>query len=41
MKIPPVEAELSHADRQTDGWTDMTMITVVFHNFANAPNYNE
>jgi hypothetical protein len=41
MKIPPFEAELSHADRRTDGRTDMTKITVAFRNFANAPNYVE
>ena len=33
MKICIVGAELFHADRQTD----MTKLTVVFHNFANAP----
>jgi hypothetical protein len=33
MKIRQVGAELLHADRQTD----MTKLTVVFRNFANAP----
>ena len=35
MKIRPVGAELFHADGQTD--TAMTMLTVTFRNFANAP----
>jgi len=33
MKIRPVGAELFHADRQTD----MTMLTVAFHNFSKTP----
>ena len=33
MKIPPVEAELFHADVQTD----MRKLIVAFRNFANAP----
>jgi hypothetical protein len=33
MKIHPVGAELSRADR----WTDMTKLIVTFHNVANAP----
>ena len=33
MKIHPVGAELLNAD----GWTDMTMLTVAFRNFANVP----
>jgi len=37
MKIRPAGAELFHADRQTDGQTDMTKLKVVFRNFANAP----
>ena len=37
MKIRPVGAELIHADRQTDGRTDMTKVTVDSDNFANAP----
>jgi hypothetical protein len=32
VKIRPVVHQLFHADRQTD----MTKLTVVFHNFANA-----
>jgi len=42
MEICPVGAELFHADgrtdTQTDGRTDMTKLTVVFCNSANAPN---
>jgi hypothetical protein len=42
MKIRPEEAELFHADRRTDGWTDrqtdMTKLIVAFHSFAGAPN---
>jgi len=30
-------AELFHAD----GWTDMTKLTVVFSNFANAPKKSQ
>ena len=37
MKIHPVGAELFHAERRTDGRTDMTKLIVVFRNFANAP----
>jgi len=33
MKIRPVGAELIHAD----GRTDVTKLTFVFRNFANAP----
>jgi hypothetical protein len=36
MKIRPVGAELFHAD----GRTDVTKLTVAFHNFANAPKSN-
>jgi hypothetical protein len=36
MKIYSVGAEF-HADRQTDGQTDMMKLIVTFHNFANAP----
>jgi len=36
MKIPPVENELLHADRQTD----MTKLIVVFSYFANVPKNN-
>ena len=37
MKIRPMGAELFHADRRTDGQTDMTQLIVTFRNFANAP----
>jgi hypothetical protein len=37
MKIHPVEAELFHADRRTDGWTYMRKLKVTFRNFANVP----
>ena len=37
MNIRPVGAELFHADRQTDGRTDMMKLIVTFHNFANTP----
>jgi hypothetical protein len=37
MKIRPVEAELFHAD----GQTDMTKLIVAFRNFANAPKYDQ
>ena len=33
MKIPPVEAELFEADRQTDRQTDTPKLTVAFRNF--------
>jgi hypothetical protein len=33
MKIHPLGAELFHAD----GWTDMAILIVAFHNFANTP----
>jgi hypothetical protein len=37
MKICPVEAKLFHMD----GQTDMTKLTVAFHNFAKPPkNFN-
>jgi len=32
-----VEAELFHADRQTDRKTDLTKLIVAFRNFSNAP----
>jgi hypothetical protein len=35
MKIRPVEAELFHADRRTDG-QDLTKLIVAFCNFSNA-----
>ena len=37
MKIRPVGDELFHADRQTDGQTDMTELIFTFRNFAKAP----
>jgi len=37
MKICPVGAELFHADGRMDRQTDMTKLTVAFHNFANMP----
>jgi hypothetical protein len=40
MNIRPVGAELFHADRHTNGQTDMTKPTVAFRNFANAPKDN-
>ena len=39
MKIRPVGAELFHVDRQTDGRTDMTKLTVAVRNFANGPKF--
>ena len=41
MKIRPVAAELFHADKLTDGRADMTKLTVIFRNFANARKYNK
>jgi len=38
MKICPVGAELFHADRRTDGLTDITKLIVASCSFANAPN---
>ena len=37
MKIRPVGVELFHADREMDGQTDVTKLTVAFRNYANAP----
>ena len=37
IKILAMGAELFHADKQTDGQTDMTKLIVAFCNFANAP----
>jgi hypothetical protein len=37
MNIHLVGAELFHADRGTDGRTDMTKLVVAFRSFANAP----
>jgi hypothetical protein len=38
VKIRPLEAELLHADRQTDRQTDMTKLLVAFLNFKNTLN---
>jgi hypothetical protein len=38
MKIPPLGAELFHADGHTDVRTDMTKPVVAFRNFANGPH---
>ena len=32
-----MEADLFHADRRTDGRTDMTKLIFAFRNFANLP----
>jgi len=40
MKLRPVEAELFHGDRGTDGQRDMTKLTVGFSNFNNAPKHD-
>ena len=37
MKIPPMEAELFHAE----GQTDMTKLIDAFRNFPNAPKKNQ
>jgi len=37
VTIRPVVAEIFRADGRTDRQTDMTKLTVTFHNFANAP----
>jgi len=37
MNIRPMGAELLHADRRTDGRTDMTKLIVAFRNFAKSP----
>ena len=37
MKICTVEADLFHAEGQTDGQTGTTKIIFAFRNFANAP----
>jgi len=37
MKIRPVGAEFFHADRRTDGQTDMANLIIAFRNFPNAP----
>ena len=36
MKIPPVGAELLHADGRMDGRTDMRKLTAAYRNFAHA-----
>jgi hypothetical protein len=37
MKIRQVRAELFHVDGWIDGQTDMTKLTVAFHNSVNVP----
>jgi hypothetical protein len=37
MKICSVGIKLFHADRRTDGLTDMTKLIDAFRNFASAP----
>jgi hypothetical protein len=37
MKIPPVGAELFHADERIEGQWDMTKLRVAFRKFANPP----
>ena len=37
MERRPVETESFHADRRTDGQTNMTNLTVAFRKFANVP----
>jgi hypothetical protein len=37
MKVPPVAAELFHADERRDGRTDMTKLIVAFLSLADAP----
>jgi len=41
MKIRPVGAELFHADRQTEGQTDMAKLVITLRNSGNAPKNNE
>jgi hypothetical protein len=36
IKIPPVGAELFHADGQAEGRTNMTKLIAAFRSFANA-----
>ena len=35
MKICPLRAEMLHADRKLDKWTNVTKLAVAFHSFAN------
>lgn len=37
MKIRPLEAQLFHAEGQTDGQRDMSKLILACRNFANAP----
>jgi hypothetical protein len=37
MKLRSMGAELFHADKETDGRTDITKLIVASHNFVNAP----
>jgi len=37
MKIHSVGVQLFHADRRTEGRTDMTKLIVASRNFSNAP----
>jgi hypothetical protein len=41
IKIRPLGAELSHADRRTGEQTDMTKLIVDFRNFAEVPKHNK
>ena len=41
IKIRPVGAELIHADRRTDGRTDMAKLIVAFRNFADTLKKNK
>jgi len=41
MKLLPMGTEFFHADRGTDGRTDMTKLIVAFRNLANAPKRKE
>jgi len=36
MKIRPLEAELFHADRGTDGQTNIKKLVIAFRNVSNA-----
>jgi hypothetical protein len=39
IKIRPLGAELYHADRRTDGGTDLTNLRVAIGGSANAPGF--